>query len=198
MIPSEWWEELAAQHPVDVIRRARAHPAEDGSYWLDILNQVYRIDGRERCIERIVPPTPAEPDLHRSLAAVVYLARARDIDLAGEWVSPRQLPGGYDFFSGPHEVPVGRIIQRFGADQKAFETACQSLGGHPEPFGDAGYSFSLFPRLPVAILLWLQDEEFPARVTMLVDRRAHHHFPLDALWAGFHVVENALIDAGPV
>ena len=198
MIPSEWWEELAAQHPADVTRRAGAHPAADGSYRLDILNQVYRIDAAERCIERIVPPAPSEPDLHCALAAVVYLTRAQDIALAGEWVSPRQLPGGYDFFSGPHEVPVDRIIQHFGADKEGFERGCQTLGGHPEPFGDAGYSFSLFPRLPVAILLWLEDEEFPARATMLVDRRAHRHFPLDALWAGFHVMENALIDAGPV
>ena len=170
---------------------------EDGSYELEVLNEVYRIDVHARSISRIHSPIPAEPALHNWLAAIVYLIEAKDVDPAGEWVSPRQFPGGYEFFRGPHEMPVDQIIERFGISKRKFEIACQRLGGHPEPYADAAYSFRLFPRLPVAVLLWVQDEEFPARVAMLVDRTANRHFPLDALLAALNVMQDALIAAAP-
>ncbi|MDP7079060.1 MAG: DUF3786 domain-containing protein, partial [Candidatus Undinarchaeales archaeon] len=97
------------------------------------------------------------------------------------WVGPRDLIGGREFFIRPHEVPVNRIVERFGSDRGAFEEACKTLGGRPEQYADAAFSFLLLPRLPIAVLLWLEDEEFPARATMLVDRTASKHFQLGAL-----------------
>jgi len=195
MIPPELWDRLAGQNAADVARRTKARARGDGVYEVEVLNEVYRIDAGARDIRGIVPSVPAEPDLSRWLATVAYLVEAEDVDPGGEWVSPRQFPGGYEFFQGPHEIPVGELIARFGADRDGFEGVCQRLGGCPEPYADAAYSFFLFPRFPVAVLLWLQDEEFPARVSMLVDRTAHRHFPLDALLAALGVMQNALIAA---
>ena len=169
-----------------------------GSYEVAVLNRIYRIDTRNSDISQTHPPASAGPDLNCGLAAVVYLVEAVDIEPTGEWVSPRDLPAGFEFFRGPHDVPVGRIVERFGADRDAFEAACRRLGGRPEPYADAAYSFHLFPRLPVAVLLWVQDDEFPARAAMLVDRTAGRHFPLDALLSALNVMQNALITAASV
>jgi len=197
MIHAELWNRLAAKKSADVARRAWVRPNEDGSYDLEVLNEVYRVDVHARSILRIHPPIPAEPDLHCWLAALVYLIEAKDVDPVGEWVSPRQLAGGYAFFRGLHAIPVDQIIERFGNNKRDFELACQRSGGHPEQYADAAYSFRLFPRLPVAVLLWLQDEEFPARATMLVDKTAGRHFPLDALLAALDVVQNSVVVAAP-
>lgn len=197
MIHVDLWSGLAAQESSDVSTRARARAREDGTYELDVLNDVYRIDAHARNITRIHAPMPAIPELSPGLAAVMYLVAARDVDLAGEWVSPRELLGGH-FFRGPHEIPVGRIVEHFGMDKRSFEIACQRRGGRPEPYADTACSFTLFPRLPVAVLLWLQDEEFPARASMLVDRTADQHLPPDALLAALSVMENALVAAAPV
>lgn len=197
MIHSDLWNRLAAEESADVARRARVRSKEDGSYELEVLNEIYRIDVHARSILRIHPPIPAKPDLHCGLAAVSYLIAAKDVDLVGEWVSPREFPGGVAFFRGPHAIPVDKIVERFGNSKRDFEIACQRLGGHREQYADAAYSFTLFPRLPVAVLLWLQNEEFSARAIMLVDRTANQHFPLDALLAALHGMQNSVVAAAP-
>ena len=194
MAPAELWKRLAALEPAEVARRAGVR-LDDGAYAVDVLNEVYRIDPRALEVVRTEPPVPSKPDFNRSIAIVAYLIGAEAVDPVGEWVGPRDLPGGREFFIRPHEVPVHRIVERFGSDKGAFEEACKMLGGRPEQYADAAFSFLLFPRLPVAVLLWLEDEEFPARATMLVDRTASRHFQLDALWAGLKVVRSALVAA---
>jgi len=189
------WDTLLAQEPADVARRALVRLNDGGSYEIDVLDETYRIDPHARNISRIQSSASGEPNLSICLSSVVYLASAQDVPLTGEWVSPRELPGGLQFFSGPHDLPVGGLIDRFGTDREAFESAAQRLGGRPEQYADAAYSFRVLPRLPVAVLLWVEDDEFPARVSLLVDRTAHRHLPLDALLAALGLVQNALITA---
>ncbi len=62
--------------------------------------------------------------------------------------------------------------QRFQDDPEAFRRACLALGGKPLPFGDICYAFELFDGLPVAVQLWLGDEEFPPRLRFLLDANA--------------------------
>ena len=194
-LPAELWNSLAGQAPTDVARRASVSVVVDGSYDVPVLNEVYRVDTCTRRISRIHPRPPIEPGLHLSLATVVYLAGAKEVEPVGEWVSPRELPGGDTFFTGFHAIPVAGLAERFGNAKTEFEEACQLLGGSTEPYADAAYSFRLFPRLPVAVLLWLADEEFPARISMLIDRTADQHLALDALLAGLSVVRDSLLAA---
>jgi hypothetical protein len=39
------------------------------------------------------------------------------------------------------------------------------------------------PRIPVTLILWLSDEEFPARADLLFDSTCEIHLPLDILWS---------------
>ncbi|MDP6627158.1 MAG: DUF3786 domain-containing protein [Methanopyri archaeon] len=198
MVCAELWKRLVALEPDEVARRAGVRLDGDGAYEVDVLNEIYRVDPRAREVVRTEPPAPSKSDFMRNTAIVAYLLGAEEIPPSGEWVGPRDLIGGREFFIKPHEVPVQKLVERFGSDRGAFEEACTTLGGRSEQYADAAFSFLLFPRLPIAVLLWLEDEEFAARATMLVDRTAGRHFQLDALWAGMKLVRNALVAAaGP-
>jgi hypothetical protein len=59
--------------------------------------------------------------------------------------------------------------------------------------GDCAFEFFFFPRLPVRLILWLADEEFPARTVFLFDRSADKHFKLDGLWAVGKALANQLL-----
>jgi hypothetical protein len=39
------------------------------------------------------------------------------------------------------------------------------------------------PKVPVTLILWRADDEFPARADLLFDATARHHLPTDVLWA---------------
>jgi hypothetical protein len=112
-----------------------------------------------------------------------YLSRAQDIPSAGMWVSERDLPGGNLFFRGPHALPAGPVLRRFGSDAEGFRRRCRELGGRPLDFGDAAFAFQALPRVPLACVLYVQDEEFPARLTFLLDSTASFQLPLDVILA---------------
>ena len=57
------------------------------------------------------------------------------------------------------------------------------LGGKPLDFGDLSLEFSVLPRVPLACVLWVEDEEFPARVSFLFDSSIETHLELDVIFA---------------
>ncbi|MBM4049010.1 MAG: DUF3786 domain-containing protein, partial [Planctomycetes bacterium] len=61
--------------------------------------------------------------------------------------------------------------------------------------GDLAFVFPLLPRLPVTLVLWLADDEFPARLSFLFDRTACEHLPFDALLTAVKVLEDRLLAA---
>lgn len=185
------WNQLAERKPDDLARCSGARIVSDGLYEIPALNQTYRVDVTSRTISPLDTTSPLLVN-HLGVALLNYLTNAKDINLTGEWVNPRHLPGGDNFFKGPHDVPVAGLMERFGEDKKGFQLASERLAGHPLAYADSAYSFLFFPRLPVSVLLWLKDDEFPARVSVLVDRTASQHLALDALLGVFHVLQQAL------
>jgi hypothetical protein len=55
------------------------------------------------------------------------------------------------------------------------------LGGESFDIGDAAYSFRALPQLPMAVVWWAGDEEFPAKASVLFDEAASHYLPTDGL-----------------
>ena len=54
--------------------------------------------------------------------------------------------------------------------------------------GDAAYYFLAFPRVPVACLLYLGDEEVSPSVSVLFDASAPHYLPTEDLsHVGMHL-----------
>ncbi|MEA3358683.1 MAG: DUF3786 domain-containing protein [Thermodesulfobacteriota bacterium] len=54
--------------------------------------------------------------------------------------------------------------------------------------GDAAICLPVFPRVPVILILWEKDDEFPAEVNVNFDATISKHLPLDCIWAMINVV----------
>ena len=187
------WERLNAFHGKESVERAGIRLLADGVYGLEVLNAEYRIDATRRTIMRSVKGRENKADDLGATAILNYVLESKDIEIAGEWVSPLELPHGAQFFRGPHGLPVHGIAARFGNTEQDFRAASRKIGGTPLEFADAAYAFDVFQRIPVAVLLWLKDDEFPARVSLLVDRTAHLQLRLDALLGVFYILEEFLL-----
>ncbi len=173
------WQALAALEPVEVGRRTLA-AIEPGGYSLGFLDRRYRVEPEAG---RIGGPQadPLLQDAEFELLLLTYLTQAADAPAAGTWISEKDLPGGSLFFRGPHALPLQPLLARFGGDLGSFRRAAESLGGTALPYGDAAYGFTALPRIPAGCLLWVGDEEFPARAGMLFDRSLARHLPLDVV-----------------
>lgn len=112
-----------------------------------------------------------------------YLVHAKDIPFSGRLMKPENIQGGELFFRGTHTLPLENLAKKYGEDASSFfqkgRELCAETAGH----GDASVRLFPLPRIPVTLILWLKDEEFPARADLLFDSTAEIHLPLDMLWS---------------
>jgi len=111
-----------------------------------------------------------------------YLAGASGLPPRGRWLSFLELPEGV-----LHHVPfVEQILKPlarfFGRRGEAFAAAGRLLGGRELTLADRSFLVEALPRLPLAVLLWEEDEEFPARADILFDAVAPTSLPTASLW----------------
>ena len=82
---------------------------------------------------------------------------------------------------------------RFGKSPQLFRDACLSLDGRSVPYGDVAVEVRVLPKLPLTFVLWVADDEFPARVSILFDSTADEHLPLDALLAAVRTTAKRIV-----
>lgn len=66
------------------------------------------------------------------------------------------------------------LEQAFGSNSDGFVAAAETMGGEKLSLGDASFMFHALPRLRLAVILYLADEEFPSSVNILFDAAANY------------------------
>ena len=112
-----------------------------------------------------------------------YLIHAKDIPLTGRLIKPANIKGGELFFRGSHVLPLETIAGKYGNDREAFIQRGSEICAEVSTYGDASLQLLPMPRIPVLLILWLNDEEFPPRADLLFDSSCELHLPLDILWS---------------
>jgi hypothetical protein len=183
IIDNSYFIELKNVDPENICRKGRSQfIPEKQQYFLRVWGDEYCIDPANSKIERTIA---TDPPLHEyfDLFVMYYLLRAKDTSLIGKWVSEKDLPGGPTFFRGPHRIPTDLITNRFSNNLQEFKTCCKNLGGVPIEMADAAFYFSITPEIPVAVLYWIGDEDFPAEAKILYDQSITELLSLDILFA---------------
>ncbi len=195
MISEDLWKILSGMDVTDIERRSLSdYNPETKSYRLRILNRDYDISPANKSV-RLAESFPEQlPSFYLQLAAVNYLVGAKDLPLVGKWMAETQFPSGPLFFRGPHKMPSDELQKAFGHSKDSFASLSLSYGSKIVDGGDCAFEFIFFPRLPVRLLLWMADEEFPARMVFLFDRSADKHLQLDGLWALGKALANVLLN----
>lgn len=110
----------------------------------------------------------------------VWAARDRVQQEAAEWVSFSDLPDGR-FYAQAFQGYTGALLaRRFGNQKETFEAAALGCGGTPLVLGDAAFSFEVLPRVVLATVCWLGDEDFPASYRILFSETIADYLPTDA------------------
>ena len=113
------------------------------------------------------------------------MSNAKDIPSTGRLIRPIDVKGGHRFSAGTHVLPVDIIAERFARDREGFIRKGQEYGAEVlSGFGDASIRFYPLPRVPVSMILWLEDEEFSPRVDLFFDSTCEFQLALsDIVWA---------------
>jgi hypothetical protein len=122
-----------------------------------------------------------EADIATRILLLHYLIHADGTPLASHWIAFRNLPGGLGYDAAFQKRASQRLAHKFGRDRTAFDKAARRLGAERLAFGDAAFLFRALPRVWLAVILYLADEEFPPGANVLFDAAASHYLPTEDL-----------------
>ncbi|MBM4432432.1 MAG: DUF3786 domain-containing protein [Chloroflexi bacterium] len=181
------WNMLAELDPADVRRRAKVlYDKSAERYILPIFNTEISVSPKGR---QMLGNSPTAEFLlnnlshYSRLSALWYLIQVKDIPLTGKLVNPGNMSEGQIFFKGSHALPLNKLTEKYASDIQGFLRRGKELGGVPFDYGDASLKLFPFPRIPVVLLLWTGDTEFPARADLLFDSTCSIHLPMDIIWS---------------
>jgi hypothetical protein len=120
---------------------------------------------------------------YAGLTYLWYLINAENIPLSGNLIRPDNLKGGHLFTKGTHVLPLSSLAEKYNDDIKGFFQKGEALNAERVEYGDAAIKLFPVPRVPVIIILWRGDDEFPPRADLLFDSTCELQVPVDILWS---------------
>ena len=168
---------LRLREPAKLARRA-AGRFDGQALWIAYWGTDLRLDWPALEVTRSGQPA----SVFDTAMLLYYLTTASGAPRADRWVGYRDLPGG-NFYERAFQGYSGdRMAKAFGNCPDEFEAAARALGGMSLPaLADHAFAFQPLPRISLAGLLWLGDDEFPARASVLFDAAACEYMTIDGL-----------------
>ena len=188
------WKRLSSMDVSEVcVRAAVKYDQSRRCYHIPFLHQTYGCYPQNRLIECLDHDSSHKLSFQFYLVLLIYLIRSRPIGLAGRMVTGSEIKGGDFFFRGPHVLFTHPLEKRFGQDGQTFQEIGRRLGGSETEFGDISFRLWPLPKIPLGYILWVADEEFPARLVVTFDPSIEEHFPLDVIWALVNLVGGVML-----
>lgn len=124
-----------------------------------------------------------EIPIQEQVVILHYMMGAGDSRVTGNWIAYREIPGASFYFSAFVKRAVDPLKKVFGQNKSGFVNAAKHLKGLAIETGDAGFEFHVFPKIPLRLILWEGDDEFPAEANILFDEAIGQILsPEDAAW----------------
>jgi len=181
------WELLLACDPQDVSERAAAESTGNGQgYILKVLGHPIVVDTQTQTFKGDGPESEfvlTKTAYFSRLSILHYLLGAQKVTPTGRLINPVDLKTGQIYLKGSHLLPLDGISARFSTDSEGFLAQAARFGGEKRDHGDVAAELRPFPRVPVTLILWQEDEEFPARSYLLFDETCEQHLPPDIVWS---------------
>jgi hypothetical protein len=192
-VPSVHWNDLSGMDLDALCQRSLAVVNPAGALQLPFLASELQVDFEKRCIRILTGDSWVKIDHPRlELLTLLYLLNVSPAYPVKEMISVRDLKDSH-FFQGPHELKTRPLLDLYGQDLRAFQSAAETLGGKVLKMADAAFELLPFPKVPLYYLLWEGDEEFEPNLSILLDRSIERHLAADAIWGLINLVSDFLI-----
>ena len=180
------WELLKALPPGDVCTRTGAtFDVDTRTYRVALFNQHVDVSLESNTICGSTPEAEhlvTALSYFSCLSVLSFLISGQDIPPSGHLVKPAAMPGMQAMVRGSHTLPLHNLSARYAEGVEGFLQRGATYGGMPQSYGDASLLLHPFKVLPVVLILWAGDDEFPARSDLLLDKTSEAQLPPDILW----------------
>ena len=118
-----------------------------------------------------------EMAIKEKILVLHYLNNAKKEDLTGELIAYQEIPSARFYLSSFNARSKDPFVNAFGAKADTLPELAEELFNAQEvSIGDVGVTIQAFPKVPVTLVIWRGDEEFPPDGTILFDSSIRSDF----------------------
>lgn len=175
-------DKLATESFDTILQRTGLESDAPDRLRVPFLNRVYHIGFPEFDFK---DPDEAKTEIpiQEQILILHYLLSSAPPLSAENWVSYREIPGASFYYSAFVKRAIDPLKKVFGQNLDGLLRAGEILGAQTIDSGDLGYEFRLFPNIPLRLILWAGDEEFPAEANIVFDENIKDILsPEDIAW----------------
>jgi hypothetical protein len=134
---------------------------------VEYLNQSYQVTFPD--VQVSLVDGGAEVPIRDRILILHYLALAKGTPVANKFIAFKELPEGANYSPTFSKRSIEPLIKYFGREPQCLIETAERLGGRRVDYGDVAVTINVFRRVPITIVLWRGDEEFPPRSNILFD-----------------------------
>ncbi len=175
-------EKLSQESFDEILKRSGFETPAENMFVVPFLNRIYNVcfpdfefeDDAEK--EKEVPIQEQVLILHYMMAKTIS-------NVSGKWVAYREIPGASFYFSAFVKRAIDPLKKVFGSNVAGLKNAAEKFDGKAIEIGDAGFEFLVLPKVPLQLIIYEGDEEFPAEANILFDETIGNLIsPEDVAW----------------
>jgi len=153
----------------------------DGAVWADYLGREYRITSTG------VKPVDGQPvDINNCSVLVHYILSKGCGEMERSYlpltrINRMKIDGQKTL---GHGLMIDPLVQEFGSDYEKFQAAALKLNGVLEAASQDGghiWDFQVLPKIPLRVVYYEADDEFPVNIQILFDRSAPRFMGFECL-----------------
>lgn len=141
--------------------------ASEKAIIIDYLNQSYRISFPDGEVSFLTGKE--DVPIKDKILILDYFTRAKGTPLSNNMITYHELPDGSNYFPTFAKRTIQPLVTFFGSQPELLMKTAKNLGGQKADYGDVAVTINAFSRVPVTIVLWYGDEEFPPEGSLLFD-----------------------------
>jgi hypothetical protein len=162
-------ESLAKSDFIQLQQRAGfSQNSSDTSMVVPFLDRIFRIELPSFEFKDYEDESKEVP-VQEQVLILHYLKAEAFPSQTGRWVSYREIPGATFYYSAFLSRAVNPLKQVFGQNLEGLKMAAEKLHGKPSDTGDAAYEFYPFPKIPLMMIVWKGDNDFPPEANIVFD-----------------------------
>lgn len=152
------------------------------------LNKVYEVAYPDFTFKDQQAPSEEVP-IQEQVLLLHYLQGCDAKAVTGNWIAYREIPGASFYFAAFVKRAIDPLKKVFGNNVEGLYHSGAKIGAERMNFGDAGLQLNVLPKMPLQLILWQGDDEFPAEANILFDEITGDILsPEDAAWLAGMVV----------
>ena len=108
-----------------------------------------------------------------------YFTQAKGTPVSNKLISFKELPEGAGYFPTFYKRAIKPLVIHFGNEPHRLPEMAKLLGGQEADYGDVSVTINALSRVPLTLVLWRGDAEFPPEGSIMFDRSISDYLPTE-------------------